>query len=120
MSPTLSTSKLTRFKRNHLLIVGLPDFAGSKFQQRMISDWPSLDFFIGTGLKIRNRPSSAALKRELASSVASHRQQQTKPILVVRVCAGIVPRHQCLSWALYQAGSNRELGSRSREQSGLR
>ena len=41
------------FERN-LLIVGLADFAGSKFQR--MANWPSFFFFFDTGWIERNRP----------------------------------------------------------------
>ena len=46
MSPAPSMSYWSIFERN-LLLVGLADFAGSKFQR--MANWPSFDFFIEAG-----------------------------------------------------------------------
>ena len=50
-SPAPSMSCWSIFERN---LVGLADFAGSKFQR--MANWPSFDFFIEAGWTARNRP----------------------------------------------------------------
>ena len=48
MSPAVSMTYWSFFDRN---LVGLVDFAGSKFQR--MANWPSFDFFIETGRLFR-------------------------------------------------------------------
>ena len=51
MSPAVSLRYWSIFERN---LVGLADFAGSKFQR--MTNWPRFDFLIETGWIVRNRP----------------------------------------------------------------